>query len=277
MLSASAATASVRPPLRRAARRSAPRGTVAGLVRRRNISRATWRLRQRMISLFGLALERASCDVGLGARVAGHAHENDAPQGVVGLSIAAAVEPVTGHLAGGGLDGAGAAQSSEGGFGAHALRVVAGGDQQRGGDFGADAVGGEQGRVDGGAKHSKLGVEFVDLGAELQVPTRQGAQGELGGLARVCRIPGPEARAAGDALVGVEVPQPGSKLVGGGDDQVADLVGGLCAGLDRRAAREAQHPHALHWPAARFGCSRRVSPLSAARAAASASTVSDLP
>lgn len=81
-------------------------------------------------------------------------------------SRTAAVEPVTGHLARGRLDGAGAAQRSEGGFGAHALGVVAGGDQQRRGDVGTDAAGGEQGRADGGAQRGELGVEFVDLGAD---------------------------------------------------------------------------------------------------------------
>ena len=44
--------------------------------------------------------EGAPFDVGAGARVRAHASEHDPPQGVVGLPVAAPVEPVTGHLAG---------------------------------------------------------------------------------------------------------------------------------------------------------------------------------
>lgn len=59
--------------------------------------------------------------------------------------------------------------------------------------------------------------------------------------------------AEGDTVVGVEVPEAGSELIRSGDDQISDLVGGLGAGLDRRTAREPQHPHALHRPTTGLG------------------------
>src|SRR5918995_285765 len=63
----------------------------------------------------------------------------DAP-GEVGASVATAVEPATLGLAGGGLDRADAAERGEGCFVVEALGVVAGGDEQRRGGVGADAV-----------------------------------------------------------------------------------------------------------------------------------------
>ena len=66
--------------------------------------------------------------------------EDDRVEGGVGLSVAAAVEPATLGLAGGGFDRADAAERGEGGLAVEALGVVAGGDEQRGGGVGADAV-----------------------------------------------------------------------------------------------------------------------------------------
>ena len=82
----------------------------------------------------------ASFDVGAGAWVRAHAGEHDAPQGVVGLPVAAAVEPVTDRLAGRGVDRGDPAEVSEGGLGGDPFGVVAGGDEQQGGGVDADTV-----------------------------------------------------------------------------------------------------------------------------------------
>ena len=63
----------------------------------------------------------ASGDVVAGAGVAAHAGEDDAPEGVVGLAVAAGVEAVAGDLAGAVRDRGGAAELGEG-----ALRCGAG-------------------------------------------------------------------------------------------------------------------------------------------------------
>ena len=62
----------------------------------------------------GLALGEASPQVILGAVVPAQAAEDDPVEGRVGLAVAATVEPPSLGLAGGCLDGAGAAQGGEG-------------------------------------------------------------------------------------------------------------------------------------------------------------------
>jgi hypothetical protein len=56
-----------------------------------------------------LALAGAPGHVGLGARVGGHPDEDDSPEGGGGLPVSGLVEAVAALLAGGGVDGAGAA------------------------------------------------------------------------------------------------------------------------------------------------------------------------
>ena len=96
---------------------------------------------------FGAAFDGAAFDVGTGARIVAHPGHHDPPQGVVGLTVAAAVQPVTDRLAGGGLDRGDAAEVGEGGFGGDPLGVVADGDEQQGGRVGTDTVQGEQVRA----------------------------------------------------------------------------------------------------------------------------------
>src|SRR5262249_39788037 len=92
----------------------------------------------------GLPLGGAPRRVGLGPRVAGRAGHGDRPQRGVGLPVAAAVEPVAELLAGGGIDRAGAAQRGETGLAADPAGVVAGGDQQGGGDLSGHALLGQE-------------------------------------------------------------------------------------------------------------------------------------
>ena len=71
----------------------------------------------------------------------GEAHHDDAPEGVVRLAIAAAVEAMaSGRLAGRGWERRHPAEMGEGALRAHALGVVPGRDEQRAGDVGADTV-----------------------------------------------------------------------------------------------------------------------------------------
>ena len=96
----------------------------------------------------GPALGGASVEVVAGALVAACAGQGDVVEGGVGAAVTAAVEAASAGLAGGRLDRADAAQGGEGGFAAHAVGVVAGGDEQGGGAVGADAVALQQlGRV----------------------------------------------------------------------------------------------------------------------------------
>ena len=202
----------------------------------------------------GLALGLTALGVGDGSLVDAEPGHGDAPQGVVGLAVSASVEAVTGGSARGRLDGAGAAQSSEGCVVAHPVGVVAGGDQQRSCDLGTDAARGEQSGVGVFAQAQQLGVELGDLDAERLVAPCQGAQCPLGcGLDDV----GAGIRAQTGAGVhdagGAQTSKPFFEVLTGGDQQAVDLVGGLGAGLDCGAACHAQHPDRLHRPVGGFG------------------------
>jgi hypothetical protein len=80
----------------------------------------------------GFALGLPSGDVGAGAWVPGHPCHGEDVEGVVGLSVAAAVEPVAVGLARGGRERRHPAEVSEGGFVAHPIGVVTDRHQQRG-------------------------------------------------------------------------------------------------------------------------------------------------
>jgi hypothetical protein len=78
----------------------------------------------------GQALFGPPLDIGRGRWVAVHPDQRDAPQGVVGPAVAAAVQPVAVGAARGCRDRDGAAQMRQGGLRAQPLGVVARGDQQ---------------------------------------------------------------------------------------------------------------------------------------------------
>ena len=128
----------------------------------------------------GFAFAGAPRGVGLGAGVVAEADHGDAPEGLVGVAVAAAVEAVAGGLPAGGLDGAGAAEGGEGCVAVEALGVVAGGDEECGGCVGSDAVGGEQGGVGGSAQGAEFAVEGGDLSAERLVAPGEAAQRTFG-------------------------------------------------------------------------------------------------
>ena len=95
-------------------------------------------------ALFGPPL-----DIGPGLWMAVHADQGDAPQGVVGVvvgvAVAAPIEPVAVGPARGCRDGGSAAQVREGSLGAEPLGVVAGGDQQLAGGVDPDPGQSDQG------------------------------------------------------------------------------------------------------------------------------------
>ena len=112
------------------------------------------------------ALGGAPLDVGAGRRMGAHPGDHDPPQGVVGLAVAAGVEPAAGDLPRRCGDRGDGAQVRPGGLRAQPLRVVPGGDQQQRGGIRADAVEGEQARGAGGDERDDELVEPVDLPVE---------------------------------------------------------------------------------------------------------------
>jgi hypothetical protein len=77
------------------------------------------------VACLGLAV-----DVVDGCRVVGHPDQCDSVQGVVGLAIAAAREPIPLRLTRGGGNGRHPTQGGEGGLVVSRVGVVAGGDEQ---------------------------------------------------------------------------------------------------------------------------------------------------
>ena len=131
--------------------------------------------------LLRLAFGGASGDVGLGSGLVGHADERDAPEGVVGLAVPAAVESMTGEP-GGGLDGAGAAERGEGG----SLLIRSGLSPAVTRSVAATSVptpwAASRAGVVAVTSWVEVGVEGVDLGAQFLLAAGEGSQGGLGGF-----------------------------------------------------------------------------------------------
>ena len=79
----------------------------------------------------GLSFCRAALDVGAGGRVRAQPGEHDPPQGVVGLAVAAGVEPVAGDFPRRCGDRGGAAQVRPGRLAAQPFGVIPGRDEQQ--------------------------------------------------------------------------------------------------------------------------------------------------
>ena len=136
----------------------------------------------------------------------------------------------------------------------HPLGVVPGGDEQRGCGLGADAAGAEQRRVGSLAQAAQLGVEVLDLRGERLVAAGQTAQRLLGRCKDgIAARAGPHPGAGLDGAGRVQCPQPVFDLLGRGNDDGADLVGGDGAGLDSGAPRHRQHPDRLDAPVGALG------------------------
>jgi len=124
----------------------------------------------------GLAFGGAAGDVVLGGLMAAHADQGDAPQGAVGLAVAAAVQPVPVGAAGGDGYRGGSAEPGEGGFRAQPVRVVPGGDQELPGGVHADAGQRDEFGSGGGDQRGELRVQVVDLGLRRLPAAGQGTQ-----------------------------------------------------------------------------------------------------
>ena len=87
---------------------------------------------------FGQAFLGPPFDIGTGAGTEPHPDDNGQVQRLVGVAVAAAVQPVPAGLAGAGRDGGDSAQVGEGSLAAQPLGVLAGGNEQLAGMVVAD-------------------------------------------------------------------------------------------------------------------------------------------
>jgi hypothetical protein len=186
--------------------------------------------------------------VGARCGVAGEPDHGDAPEGVIRLAVAALVESVTDRLARRRLDRGRAAERGECGVAGEPVRVVAGCNQQDGGDVGADTDGFAQGRVRSGGEHVELAPELVKVDGEGLMLASQGSHRHLGALVRVSEIARPEPCSTFHArrcVEGLEVP---SELIGSAHDEIAQLVGDPGAGVAGRAERHSDRSDGLDDP-----------------------------
>ncbi len=130
--------------------------------------------------LLGFSFGCAAFDIGAGGRVRAQAGEHDPPQGVVGLAVAARVEPAADGLARGCRDGGGAAQVRPGGLAAQSFWVVPGRDEQQGCGVSADPVEGEQPGGAGGDERADELIEALELAIEELRAAAQLAQRDAG-------------------------------------------------------------------------------------------------
>ena len=119
-------------------------------------------------------------DIGSGRWVAAHPDQGNAPQGVVGLAVTAAVESVAVGAARGRRDRGGAAKMGEGGLAAEPMGIVTGGHQQLPGGVDPNPGQGDQGRRGRGDQQLELSIKLSELGLELLPAASQGPQARLG-------------------------------------------------------------------------------------------------
>lgn len=120
--------------------------------------------------------------MGAGARVPGQADDGDAVDRGVGLAVSASVESVLVGAAREGRRGD-AAEHREGRRGTEPGSVLAGGDQQLPGDIDANAMELQDIGIDRGDQRARIGIEAVDLLAQVAVAAGQEMQRLLeGGL-----------------------------------------------------------------------------------------------
>ena len=182
-----------------------------------------------------------SCHVLAGAGVAADAREGDGVQGGVGLAVATAVESMPAGLARGGRERVDSAKGGEAGLVPHPFGIAACCDEQGGCDVGADAELLEQGRGRGCGDRGDCGPELVDLVVEVLPPAGGGTQPQLARFSwLVSRCGGALSRAAGHLLPKGALVEVGTEVLGCGDQQRAEEIRGLGAGLDRRASGCAQ-------------------------------------
>ena len=168
-----------------------------------------------MISILPLPSAVRSADVGAGGRMAAHPSNDHTIQSRVGLTIAAAVEPVARGLAARGGNGTGAAQFGKGCFRANALGIVAHQDQHLGRRSSRHAMSLLQRRGAGGGQSIEIGIVALDLSIKRQPTPGQSTQGCFGrgcrgghrSRAQRCQMPD-QRHFAGDRPQGFHAGQP---------------------------------------------------------------------
>src|SRR5450759_226366 len=144
----------------------------------------------------GLALCGASREVDLGGFVPVHARDDSSVQRRVGLAVAAAVESEARDLSGGGRDGVGAAERGEGSLAVEPVRVVAGGEQERGGGVGSHPGQRDEGRRGRLCQVGKVLTKVLGLGPQGQGSAGQQAKGVLRRRQRGGGLTGAQGRTA---------------------------------------------------------------------------------
>src|SRR3954447_24252387 len=88
---------------------------------------------------FGLAFGAAPLEIATSRGIVGEAGDHDAPEGAVGLTVAAAAESMPLLFAARRIEWRGSTESGEGSVVVDPTGVLTGGDEQRAGGVGADA------------------------------------------------------------------------------------------------------------------------------------------
>jgi hypothetical protein len=165
---------------------------------------------------------------------------------------------MTGHLARGSFEGRDAAEVGEGGFGADPFGVVAGGDQQDGRDFHADAVEGEQTRRGLFDEGTQEPATELDLGVEVLDAPSEFPQRDLGGIDDDVGVgPWPQGRGVVDELHLGEPQEPSPDLLRCGEGQVAHLDQRRDALVASRALHHDQGPDGFRGAVSGLGDPRR--------------------
>src|SRR6266545_1508870 len=201
----------------------------------------------------GLAFGEASLDIGAGVRVPTQPGQDDAVESSIRLTVAASVEPAAFGLAGGGVDGADAAQGGEGSFAVEPVGVVAGGDEHCRGAVLTDAVAFEQLRVVGVDCGGNALFEVADLLGQVQDSLGEAAKGVDGGANNVvgrCRV---EVSAAAYESAGTQPGQGLPQCRVRADKDRLQLVDCLGTGLERRCLGQLEHADHLHRPVTGLG------------------------
>ena len=115
------------------------------------------------------SLSGSASHVCLGPEVMAESDHNDAIESRIGLTVPTSVEPMAVGLAGGSRYGTYTAQRGERGVGLEAFGVTAGSDQEIGRRAGSYAEDTDQGWSGRPGESIELGLEVVDLLAELMV------------------------------------------------------------------------------------------------------------
>jgi hypothetical protein len=196
---------------------------------------------------FGASFEQAPFDVGARAWIRTHAGEHDAPQGVVGKAVAAAVEPVADRLARRGVDRGDPAEVRERGLRGDPFGVVAGGDEEQGSGVDTDAGEIEQARGGRLDESGELVAEAGAVGVDVEHTAPEGLHRQLGGVydgvtVRIRTQCAGITREAADR----DAAEPFPQVIGRAEAKVAKLVEAFDTGIASGTVGDEQRPDRFH-------------------------------